>query len=91
MKQNLKNKRAAMKATDGDEEPENNQVQAEESKQVEQRVAAQDAAAANRAVRDYLASGSRDKKIKIWDAKNGRCVITLVGHDNWVTDLCFQP
>ena len=41
--------------------------------------------------REYLASGSRDKKIKIWEAKNGRCVITLVGHDNWVTDLCFHP
>ena len=44
-----------------------------------------------RAVKDYLASGSRDKKIKIWEVKSGRCVITLIGHDNWVTDLCFHP
>mmetsp|Transcript_25129 Transcript_25129/g.17797 ORF Transcript_25129/g.17797 Transcript_25129/m.17797 type:complete len:88 (-) Transcript_25129:351-614(-) len=42
-------------------------------------------------VRDYLASGSRDKTIKIWEAKSGRCVLTLLGHDNWVTDLVFHP
>jgi len=42
-------------------------------------------------LRDYLASGSRDKSIKIWEAKSGRCLISLVGHDNWVTDLCFHP
>lgn len=47
--------------------------------------------APTRAVREYLASGSRDKTIRIWEVKNGRCVITLVGHDNWVTDLCFHP
>ncbi len=39
--------------------------------------------------REYLASGSRDKTIKIWEAKSGRCVITLIGHDNWVNDLIF--
>jgi platelet-activating factor acetylhydrolase IB subunit alpha len=41
--------------------------------------------------RDYLASASRDKTIKIWEVRNSRCVITLVGHDNWVTDLVFHP
>ena len=41
--------------------------------------------------REYLASGSRDKTIKIWEAKSGRCVITLIGHDNWVNDLLFHP
>lgn len=40
--------------------------------------------------REYLASGSRDKTIKIWEAKSGRCVITLIGHDNWVNDLVFH-
>ena len=44
-----------------------------------------------REARDYLASGSRDKTIRIWDARNSSCVIKLVGHDNWVTDLCFHP
>ena len=55
------------------------------------KIAAANAEAAQRAVKDFLASGSSDKKIKIWEVKSGRCVITLVGHDNWVTDLCFHP
>ncbi len=42
-------------------------------------------------LRDFLASGSRDKSIKIWEAKSGRCLLSMVGHDNWVTDLCFHP
>ena len=41
-------------------------------------------------MRDYLATGSRDKTIKIWEVRNGRCVLTLTGHDNWVTDLFFH-
>lgn len=41
--------------------------------------------------REYLASGSRDKTIKVWEAKSGRCLITLVGHDNWVNDIVFHP
>jgi len=89
MKSNLKAKRAgkidggavAAKVVD---EPE------EEVKDVRKIVSAQQDAA-QRAVKDYLASGSRDKKIKIWEVKSGRCVITLVGHDNWVTDLSFHP
>ncbi len=27
----------------------------------------------------------------MWDVKVGKCVATLLGHDNWVTDLCFHP
>lgn len=42
-------------------------------------------------VRDFLASGCRDKTIRLWDAKQGKCLAKLVGHDNWVTDLCFHP
>ena len=81
MKMNLKNKREAhKKAHDVDDE--------EEEEKEDNRAAAQEA---NRVVRDYLASGSRDKTIKIWEVKNARCVISLVGHDNWVTDLCFHP
>lgn len=40
---------------------------------------------------DYLASGSRDKTIKIWEVRSGKCVLTLIGHDNWVNDLVFHP
>lgn len=43
------------------------------------------------AMMSILASGSRDKTIKIWDINSGICLITLVGHDNWVRDLQFHP
>lgn len=39
----------------------------------------------------FLASGSRDKTIKVWDIHSGVCMFTLVGHDNWVRDLQFHP
>ena len=42
-------------------------------------------------IQDYLASGCRDKTIKIWEVKNARCIVTLKGHDNWITDLAFHP
>src|SRR5688572_27777591 len=32
----------------------------------------------------FLASGSRDKTIKIWETATGICITTLIGHDNWV-------
>ena len=42
-------------------------------------------------MKEYLVSGSRDKSIRIWEARSGKCVSTLLGHDNWVTDLAFHP
>ncbi|KAH7320271.1 WD40-repeat-containing domain protein [Stachybotrys elegans] len=39
---------------------------------------------------EFMASGSRDKTIKIWDAR-GTCLGTLVGHDNWVSAIAFHP
>jgi platelet-activating factor acetylhydrolase IB subunit alpha len=39
---------------------------------------------------EFLATGSRDKTIKIWDAR-GTLIKTLVGHDNWVRALLFHP
>ena len=39
---------------------------------------------------EFLAVGSRDKTIKIWDAK-GTCLMTLAGHDNWVRAIVFHP
>ncbi|ORX92113.1 dynein regulator [Basidiobolus meristosporus CBS 931.73] len=38
----------------------------------------------------FIASGSRDKTIKLWDA-TGQCIRTFVGHDNWVRGLVFHP
>ncbi|CAH7674334.1 WD40-repeat-containing domain protein [Phakopsora pachyrhizi] len=39
----------------------------------------------------FIATGSRDKTIKIWDSGSGQCLKTLVGHDNWVRALVFHP
>ena len=39
---------------------------------------------------EFMATGSRDKTIKLWDAR-GTCLMTLVGHDNWVRGLVFHP
>lgn len=39
---------------------------------------------------EFMATGSRDKTIKLWDAR-GTCIKTLVGHDNWVNALVFHP
>lgn len=39
---------------------------------------------------EYMASGSRDKTIKVWDSR-GICIKTLLGHDNWINALVFHP
>lgn len=39
---------------------------------------------------EFMATGSRDKTIKLWDAR-GNCLRTLVGHDNWVQAIVFHP
>ncbi len=38
----------------------------------------------------FIASGSRDKTIRIWDSA-GQLLKTLIGHDNWVRGLAFSP
>lgn len=39
----------------------------------------------------YVATGSRDKTVKLWDTQSGQCLRTFVGHDNWVRALIFHP
>lgn len=39
---------------------------------------------------EFMAAGSRDKTIKVWDAR-GTCLMTLIGHDNWVRSIVFHP
>ena len=37
-----------------------------------------------------MATGSRDKQIRLWDGR-GNCIKVLAGHDNWVRGLVFHP
>ncbi|KII89078.1 hypothetical protein PLICRDRAFT_53558 [Plicaturopsis crispa FD-325 SS-3] len=39
----------------------------------------------------YVATGSRDKTIKLWDAQSGQMLRSLAGHDNWIRALVFHP
>ncbi|KAF3939968.1 Beta-TrCP [Dactylella cylindrospora] len=39
---------------------------------------------------EYLATGSRDRTINLWDSR-GTLIKTLVGHDNWVKGIVFHP
>lgn len=39
---------------------------------------------------EFMATGSRDKDIRLWDAR-GTCIRVLSGHDNWVQGLAFHP
>jgi len=39
----------------------------------------------------FLASGSRDKTIRVWDVSTGLCLFVLTGHDNWVRGLSWHP
>ncbi|EAS36333.3 nuclear distribution protein PAC1 [Coccidioides immitis RS] len=39
---------------------------------------------------EFVATGSRDKTIKVWDSR-GTLIKTLVGHDNWIRALVFHP
>jgi WD40 repeat protein len=38
-----------------------------------------------------LASASRDRKLKLWDADSGQERATLQGHSSWVTSVAFSP
>ena len=39
----------------------------------------------------YLASGSYDKTIKIWEVETGREIRTLNGHSEYVNSVAFSP
>ena len=39
----------------------------------------------------YLASGSYDNTVNIWDGKNGECILTLKGHSWGVTSVSWSP
>jgi len=39
---------------------------------------------------EFVATGGRDKLIKIWDGR-GSLIRTLTGHDNWIRAIVFHP
>ncbi|KAJ5366059.1 hypothetical protein N7517_008945 [Penicillium concentricum] len=39
---------------------------------------------------EIMATGSRDKTIKLWDSR-GRCIMNLTGHASWVRAIAFHP
>ena len=39
----------------------------------------------------YLASGSADHTVKLWNAQTGECLKTLQGHYNSVWSVAFSP
>jgi len=39
----------------------------------------------------FIASGSRDKTVRIWETATQQCIFMLEGHDNWVREVIFHP
>ncbi len=39
----------------------------------------------------YLASGSRDRSVKLWDPLKAVCLATFAAHENWVRCVIFHP
>lgn len=39
----------------------------------------------------YLASGSHDTTLKIWNLSTRDCLYSLCGHTNWVNSVSFSP
>lgn len=88
LKNDLKKRKAMLRGEIVDAENKENEeddIKIDTSKQEEQQQIAEGE------LKEFIATGARDKKIRIFEVKSGVCVVTLVGHDNWVTDLIFHP
>jgi len=41
--------------------------------------------------RDYLASGSRDRTVRLWSIASASCLQIFTGHENWVKSVVIHP
>lgn len=39
----------------------------------------------------YLASGSRDRTVRLWDPLKGLCLMVFSAHENWVRAVVLHP
>lgn len=39
----------------------------------------------------YLASGSRDRTVRLWNAISGQCLMVFSAHDSWVRSVLLHP
>jgi platelet-activating factor acetylhydrolase IB subunit alpha len=39
----------------------------------------------------YLASGSRDRTVRLWNAVLGQCLMVFTAHDSWVRSVVLHP
>jgi len=42
-------------------------------------------------VRDYLASGSRDRTVRLWKISEAACIAIFKAHENWVRSVLIHP
>ena len=42
-------------------------------------------------IKDFLASGSRDRTVKLWNIKTQSCIATFAHHKNWVRSVILHP
>lgn len=40
---------------------------------------------------ELIVSGGRDRTLRVWDARTGAMLSSLVGHDDWVSGAAFGP
>jgi WD40 repeat protein len=39
----------------------------------------------------WVASGGEDSKVKIWDSRSGKLILTFPGHTGLISSLAFSP